>query len=118
GGDGPPAGLLARGQLVDEVAEGDVAVTDARDGERRRVALVLDQDRAPGRRRRQRPGREEQSDSEGNPSRTSIPRETCHKLKGANIDVAALGREGWEDRLHGLLLPLSRRSSSAGRARS
>jgi hypothetical protein len=31
------------------------------------------------------------------------------RLKGANIGVAALEGEGWEDRRHGLLLPLSRR---------
>jgi len=37
-------------------------------------------------------------------------------VKGANIGVAARGGSGWEDRLHGLLLPLPRRSGSAGRA--
>ena len=35
------------------------------------------------------------------------------ELKGANIGVAS-----WEDRRHGLLLPLSRRPGSAGRTRS
>jgi hypothetical protein len=39
-------------------------------------------------------------------------------LKGANIGVAASRREGWEDRRHGLLLPLPRRPGAAGRARS
>jgi dihydrodipicolinate reductase len=34
-------------------------------------------------------------------------------VKGANIGVAALGREGWEDRCHGVLLPLPRRPGSA-----
>jgi hypothetical protein len=35
-------------------------------------------------------------------------------LKGANIGVTSSSAEGWEDRRHGLLLPLSR---SAGLAR-
>ena len=39
-------------------------------------------------------------------------------LKGANIGVATLERDGWEDRRHGLLLPLPRRSGLAGRART
>ena len=38
------------------------------------------------------------------------------RLKGANIGVAALGREGWEDRRHGRLLSLPCCSGSAGRA--
>ena len=37
-------------------------------------------------------------------------------LKGANIGVASLRREGWEDLRHGLLLPLSRHAGSARRA--
>ena len=38
------------------------------------------------------------------------------RLKGANIGVAAPGREGWEDRRHGFLLPLPRRPGRGGRA--
>jgi putative transposase len=41
-------------------------------------------------------------------SRRSVPTD----LKGANIGVASLRREGWEDRRHGLLLPLSRHAGS------
>lgn len=35
-------------------------------------------------------------------------------LKGANIAVTPSERDGWEDRRHGLLLPLPRRSGSTG----
>jgi putative transposase len=38
------------------------------------------------------------------------------RLKGAKIGVASSWRAGWEDRRHGLLLPLPRREGSAWRA--
>ncbi len=37
-------------------------------------------------------------------------------VKGAKIRVATLGREDWEDRRHGLLVPLPRRAGSPWRA--